>query len=172
MKDIVVYLPLFPYLRQWLTSNLGSPVRFPARSYESTLLTRLCSRRPAGVEESASLPSGCVAIVLPDNAHHRPEYYNYLSRSDRSKMAHAIEELFRLHLWNECAHLCSCSGRLNAGLNDWCQKNGIGVIYREAVRQKFYRLRALYDGTGIVLGQKYRKKTATTPYKNGQHNEQ
>lgn len=167
MKDIVVYVPLPPYLREWLTHQLGSPVRFPARSYESMVLTRLCAKRPKSAVAEVACPSGCVAVVLPDNKWHKPEYYNYLSRASLNKMGHVVKTLFRLHLWTECCGLIGSTAPLNESIQEWCRSHGIGAENREAVRQTFYRMRQLYESTGIILGEK-RKKTTTTPPENEQ----
>lgn len=157
MKDIVVHLPLPAYLRAWLTHTLGDPVRFPARSYENLLLHRLLTRRPplAPIEEPRQ---DTVALVIPDNAVKRPEYYNYLGRRGRAEMTQAVERLFRLHLWSDCSALLGASGELNRGIDEWCRTYGIGLDAREAVRQKFYRMRRDYRRYGIVLGKKYAKK--------------
>ncbi len=167
MKDIIVYIALPPYLREWLTHQLGSPVRFPARSHESLVLTRLCTKRPRGAKTEVSCPEGCVAVVLPDNKWHRPEYYNYLSRDNARKMGHVVKTLFRLNLWTECCGLLGSRRPLNESLQDWCREHGIGIENREAVRQTFYRMRLLYESTGIILGKK-KGKAATTVAKNEQ----
>lgn len=170
MKGIIIYIKLPAYLRQWLITNLGLPVRFPSRSFESILLSRLCKRRPQTVPIETTCPAGCVPVVLPDNSLHRPEFYNYLGPKDEHEMTRALENLFRLHLWVECSYLCTRQGLLNSGLNDWCRAQGIDEVYREAVRQKFYRMRNLYNGTGIKLGKKYFNKTTAIKHtKNEQH---
>lgn len=157
MKDIVVHLPLPPYMRQWLTRRLGLPVRFPPRSHENLLLHRVLTRRPQGAPIEPEGPD-TVPVVIPDSAIKRPEYYNYLGRRGRSEMLQAVEHLFRLHLWSECAGLIGSSRELNRGIDEWCRANGIGIDAREAVRQKFYRMRRDYMQYGIVLGRKYSKK--------------
>lgn len=169
MKGIIIYIKLPAYLRQWLVNSLGYPVRFPPRSFENLLLTRLCQRRPSSAPIETSCPMGNVPVVLPDNSYHRPEFYNYLGTKGAREMARAIENLFRLHLWSECSYLCARPGLLNSGLNDWCRAQGIDEVYREAVRQKFYRMRSLYNGTTIRLGKKYSKNTAIKHDKNEQH---
>ena len=78
----------------------------------------------------------------------------------------AIDALFRLDLWSGCAPLLHSTNELNKGIDQWCADNGISLDAREAVRQKFYRIRKSYLERGIVLGKFYRKKTATIPHKN------
>ena len=151
MKGIIIYLRLEAYLRQWLTHHLGSPVRFPDRSYENALLLRLLSRPTGGYEPPTTVcPPDSVPVIVPDCAHRRPEYYCSLTRRAQAQMARAIDNLFRLHLWSECApHIHS--GQLNRSLDQWCARQGIALDNREAVRQKFYRMRHAYQEKGIFL---------------------
>lgn len=155
MKGLTVYIRLEPYLRQWLTHHFGQPVRFPDRSYENRLLHRLLSR-PGSVHELATptCPPDSVAVVITDHSLRRPEYWCHLSRRAQAEMARAVANLFCLAMWSECVQLIH-SGGLNRGIDHWCQANGIALIYREGVRQKFYRMRRLYERYGVILGKKY-----------------
>lgn len=157
MKDITVHVRLERYIREWLTFHLGSPVRFPDKSYENEILHNYLRKPPRdaapdfGDDES-------VPIVIPDDKFHKPEFYNYLGRHGRRALASAIDALFRLQLWSECAPLLQSKQELNRGIDAWCAANGISLDAREAVRQKFYRLRKLYAEKGIVVYKIYRKK--------------
>lgn len=157
MKDVCIYLQVESYMGAWLRSTLGNPVRFPKKSSENALLSRIVTTRPDDAPPEVRTEDS-VAIVLPDNAERRPEFYNYLGRRARSKLLNAIDCLFRLHLWSECAPLIAARGELNKGIDEWCARHGIALDHREAVRQKFYRMRKSYNDHGIVLGKKYNKK--------------
>ncbi len=156
MKNICIYLRLETYLARWLTATLGNPVRFPAHSFENELLIRVLTIRPKHLPPSKP-EAGAVAIVIPDNSHRRPEFYNHLGQRGERLLRTTIDALFRIHLWSECAPLLSAPGRLNAGLDEWCARHGIPLDNREAVRQKFYRMRKNYEQFGIYLGKKYKK---------------
>lgn len=165
MKDFLVYVKVERYIKEWLEFHLGSPVRFPERSYENELLHRHLSRRPYNMPIEAI--DGCkVAIVITDSNRARPEYYNYLGKRGQRAIVSAIDALFRLDLWSGCAPLLHSKTELNKGVENWCTNNGISIDATEAVRQKFYRIRKTYLERGIVLGKFYRKKTATIEYKN------
>lgn len=157
MKDFVVNIRLERYLREWLTFHLGTPVRFPDRSHENVLLHRFLTKRPKDVPP---LPAGAdaVAVVITDCRYKKPEHYNYLGRRGQRVMAQAIEALFRLDMWSGCAPLLHSGDSLNRGIDAWCAANGISLDAREAVRQKFYRIRRDYMRFGIVLGVNFRKK--------------
>ena len=156
MKNITATLYLPRYLEQYLRHHYGSPVRFPARSMENELLRRLTTRppsqgtaAPAPDESSARLTP--IGVVLPDDDLHRPEYYSYLGRTARRRLSLALEATFRVHLWSDCLPLIVC-GNVNRGIDEWCCANGISLDSREAVRQKFYRLRRSYASMGIKIG--------------------
>ena len=77
MKDIRVHIKVERYIKEWLIFHFGNPVRFPDRSFENEVLHRMLTRRPPN--EPPELPSDdTVSIVITDNKHRRPEFYNYL----------------------------------------------------------------------------------------------
>lgn len=159
MKDLTIQIRLERYIREWLTFHLGNPVRFPERSYENELLHRFLSKRPAEVPPLSS-DDDCVAIVITDCRYRKPEFYNYIGHDGRRALASAIDGLFKLQLWTECAPLLQSKGELNKGIDAWCARNGISLDAREAVRQKFYRIRKAYFEKGIVISKIYSKKKA------------
>ena len=161
MKDIVIYVRLEHYLREWLVHSMGQPCPFPPRSYEQCLLRRYLRKPPAGYVPRRPGPED-VAIVLPDNALRRPEYYHHLGRDGTRRLCEGLENLFRIDLWQGCSPLLARSGELNKGIDEWCASHGIGLDHREAVRQKFYRMRKAYEADGIFLGKKYRKNCHVT----------
>ena len=160
MKDLLIYLRLPRYLREWLEFHLGTPVRFPERSYENELLHTLLTKRPASVQP-VKPTADSVALVITDCRHRKPEHYNYLGIRGQRVMISSIEGLFRLDLWSSCAGLIHSKGELNKGLDEWCAKSGISLDAREAVRQKFYRMRREYQAHGIVVGKCYQKRLRT-----------
>lgn len=161
MKNVTATIYLPRYLEQYLRHHYGRPARFPARSMENELLRRLTTRPPAQPAATAAADE-CAArltaldVVLPDDDLHRPEYFCYLGRSARRRFCLALEATFRVHLWSDCLPLI-VAGNINQGLDEWCASNGISLDSREAVRQKFYRLRRTYATMGIRIGRKYDK---------------
>ncbi len=156
MKDICVYVRVEKYIAQWLSTTMGLPVRFPTHSFENQLLKRVLSVRPKDAPIRMAGDND-IAIVIPDSSSRPPEYYNYLGRRSEQLVRTTIDSLFRLHLWYKCVHLLAVPGELNAGLDAWCASVGISIEYREAVRQKFYRMRRKYEAEHIFLGKKYKK---------------
>lgn len=161
MKDITICVRFELYLADWLVQHFGSPVRFPNHSPENVLLHRLLSVLPRGLnadDDEDNATGECVKIVLTDSSRRKPEHYNYLGRRGRAMLRTALTDLFILHLWTECASLLYTRRGLNAALEEWCRNNGIRPGAREAVRQKFYRLRRLYARNGVIVTKFYGKK--------------
>lgn len=151
-------MKLPPYLKEWLEHRFGRPVRFPRHSLENFLLSRSTRRAPANA--LARRPEEDCAISLPDCAIRRPEVYNYLGRRAKAKVVQQIEQLFVISLWTCCAPYITQRTKLTPTIEAWCKDNGISCSNEEAVRQKFYRIRANYSKHGILLGKKYKKKSS------------
>ena len=161
MKDITIPVRFELYLADWLVHHFGRPVRFPNHSPENVLLHRLLSVRPRGLSDDAAADDAAgeaVPLVLTDSSRRKPEHYNYLGRRGRAVLRTALTDLFLLHLWTECAGLLYTRRGLNAAIEAWCRANGIRPEAREAVRQKFYRVRRHYARHGIIVSKFYGKK--------------
>ena len=157
MKDFIVHIKVEKYIKQWLEHSLGNPVRFPPHSYENEVLRRHLQKRPRSAPVFFDDPD-MVAVIIPDSSERKPEFYNYLGIRGQRALQSAIDGLFRLALWSDCAPLLHSKRELNRGIDEWCKMHGIALDYREAVRQKFYRIRKSYQIKGIILGKIYRKK--------------
>lgn len=156
-KDrVLIYIPMAGYLRQWLVGQLGIPVRFPKGSYENAVIARHISRLPPDGSPQLGGPDD-VPVVVPA-IHGKPmETYNYFGRRGAAALREAVANLFTLDLWHGVAPRLASSG-LNEALDGWCAKKGIDLDSREAVRQKFYRMRKAYRRHGIILGERYNKE--------------
>ena len=66
MSSYCTYICLKPFVAQWLTNALGSPVRFPNGSPENAVMTRRCIPLPRGY--SPDVPAdGLTAVRIPDS---------------------------------------------------------------------------------------------------------
>lgn len=158
MKDITIEVPVEHYIYQWVSHTVGLPIRFPKRSAENALLIQLLKKRPPSnpTANPRGLPK--VSIVIPDNRAKAPEYYHYLDHRGESEVRNVLARMFRIALWAECCSLVCCRWGVNGGIDNWCRRNGIAIEYREAVRQKFYRMRRSYIDHGIALLQLNRRQ--------------
>lgn len=155
---LTVYVPMPAYMRQWLRSRFGCPARFPAGSYENAILARHLTRPPRGA--APQLPSPLAAPVAAPSVRGKPAAtHNYLPRRGMALLAASVSTLFTLDLWGGCVCLlASESAAIGEGLEEWCRSRSITPENREAVRQRFYRLRLSYARRGVILGKRYRKK--------------
>ena len=157
MKDIVVYVKLPGHIRQWLAHSFGNPVRFPSHSYENAVLIRAVQIRPKNIPVPVPQPDEIPIVIPADNARDSM-YYNYLGRRGLSAITYAISELFAMNLWSDLLCYVHNIRGINEVINDWCRDHGIDLNYREAVRQKFYRMRKAKEKFGINLGKAAVKK--------------
>lgn len=156
MEHILVYVPFEKYLGQWLVNRLGSPVVFPARSNENAILARYI-QRPPSKNYVPALHSAGIPVRVPIVHGKNPYSHTHLARRGETALIAAVELLFRMDLWYGLAPLLTTRG-INAHIDRWCEQHGIALDYREAVRQKFYRIRKDYLASEIILGKKHRKK--------------
>jgi len=176
-KMLVITIALPPFLCQWLKSRMGDPARFPNGSYENALIARHLSKRPSQKAQSSqsflSIKSfqskeskksneaneaSLARIAAPSVRGKPPGSWNYLPRRGRDELRAAIVTLFTLDLWNSCVSLlANRTVSLGEGLDEWCRSRSITPENREAVRQRFYRLRRAYAARGVILGRRYRK---------------
>ena len=156
MEHILVYVPCEKYLGQWLVNRLGSPVAFPARSNENAILARYI-QRPPSKNYVPALRSAGIPVRVPIVHGKNPYSHTHLARRGETAHIAAVELLFRMVLWYGLAPLLTTRG-INAHIDRWCEQHGIALDYREAVRQKFYRIRKDYLASEIILGKKHRKK--------------
>jgi len=170
---LVITIALPPFLCQWLKSRMGDPARFPNGSYENAIIARHLSKRPPPREPLQSFPpiksflskeskesneASLARIAAPSVRGKPPESWNYLPRRGRDELRAAIVTLFTLDLWNSCVSLlANRTASLGEGLDEWCRSRSITPENREAVRQRFYRLRRAYAARGVILGRRYRK---------------
>ena len=158
MSNIVFYIKLERYLRQWLVNALGDPVQFPAGSNENAVIRRFIRKLPKDqVPEMAG--QGLTAIRIPDSKAKPPQYYNYMGQHAKACIIEAIEDLFRRNLWAEIGYMKQCHCSLNSIITAWCEMHGIDDDYTETVRQKYYRMRTAYTKKGIFLSKMTRNST-------------
>lgn len=101
MSDILIYVPMPPYLRQWFIHRHGGcvPVTLAKNSIESKLLERATVKWPEDTPPTKLQP-GEVPIVLPYFRHHDPRIYNFLTEKGRAALLSLLKADFDLSLWH------------------------------------------------------------------------
>lgn len=151
MSKFVLYIPLEKYLHEWVTTHLGDPVVFPAKSNENAIIRTFLKKRPddVGVERNDGT---LTAIVIPDSKAKPPaEGYTYMLDRGKEAVREAIKDLFKRHLWNDMCPIVNSNVGVNTLISAWCEMNGIAIDRVETVRQCYYRMRDSYTKKGINL---------------------
>lgn len=154
MQKNVVYIQLDGYLAEWLVNRFGNPVRFPSRSWENIILARYLSKK-SSAPSSPSNTGHLIPICVPAVTDKPFSIYNHLPTRAEAMLIASIESIFRLDMFYSLIH---CVVDINEHVDVWCSQRGIDSEHREAVRQKFYRIRRDYEKNGVFLRKKYSKK--------------
>lgn len=137
------------YLAQWATHHLGNPVEFPKDSPESRLIKLFIDKQPRN-----RLPDlrGNLSVKIPSSKAKDPRAgYFYMSPRAQTMIKECLSSLFIQNLWAELSDINKVNCELSTAIYAWLEKHGIADTYWECVRQKYYRLRKLYEDKGIKL---------------------
>lgn len=169
-RGTVLLVGINSMVAEWLRFHFGDPVRFPRRSVENAALRMAVERHahPARVRfgmvpgaDSPARGEQLVRVVVPGAPFRNGGGWVCLSRHGARAWRERINDLFNLALWSDALRFLLVSrGDLNACLDRWRADNGISPLHSEAVRQRFYRMRRVYDGCGIYIGGRYKVKRA------------
>jgi hypothetical protein len=153
MSQFVTYIPLEPFVRQWLTNSFGDPVVFPAQSIENATIRRFTVKQPNTPEKKSDKD---IAIAIPDSKAKDPMIYNHLGQHGKMAVAECIEDTFRRNMWAELNDLSDVGCSVMKAIYSWCEMHGIDIEYAWTIRQRYYRLRDSYKKNGIDLRKRKR----------------
>lgn len=145
MSDILIYLELEDYLRDWLVNENGNPVVVRKNSAESDILETFLTVPPSDAVPDLPAP-GKVAIKLPAFKYKDTRSYNYLPCRARIALAHCIKVRFRVQLWEELHTFDNIGGSITDIIYAWMEKHGIELSEKnwETIRQMYFRKRKIY----------------------------
>lgn len=150
MSQYLLYLPVRPFVRQWLEFHFGNPVRFPVGSVENIAIRRFITTLPAG-KQPRKPESGEVAVCIPDSKQKPVESYNYMNRQGAMAVVETIEDTFRRQMWNDLGDMHDSRCSLITAVRAWCQNNGISLDHEDTVKMRYQRMRTAYLPCGIDL---------------------
>lgn len=156
MDQNIIYVHFEGYLKQWLINRLGNPVRFNRGSYENAILKIYISKHVPSDQDYVLHDNNMIPVIIPRIEGKPWPQYRYLGRRGRTRLADAVETLFRIDMWNSCAKYIT-NKNFQEQIEKWCKSRGICSDYWGAVMKKFYRMRQSYVKRGIVLGKTYSK---------------
>lgn len=162
MSQFLVYVPVEPFIKQYLINHYGEPVQFDSQSVENAILRLFTKKKPSDYIFDGQ-KSNEIAICIPDNSYKDPLVYNYLGPKGKKALRECIDDVFKRNMFNELykiidgsekEHGCTVMGAIDA----WCEYHGIDIDYDYTIRQRFYRLRDSYKKNGINLKQQGRNR--------------
>lgn len=158
-KVYTVYIPVKPFVAQWLKFHFGDPVKFPDFSLENQDLRRfsLSKHEYQKLKIKETEHNGGVLVVLPQSKSKDPATYHYLGKRGEEAVVDSIERLFRRNMFCELGDETMRGCNLNIAIRAFCEKHGIEEQYSNTIKQRYYRIRDSYQKCGIDL----RKKTKT-----------
>lgn len=145
-----IFLPLEPYLAQWLRHECGgqSPIRVKRGSAEADILEMYLRPQPRtpGYRPQLKARQGEVEIALPWFRRKNIRTHNYLPPRAASLLHECIRNRFRVRFWHDLYTLAHIGHRIDLRLEEWMERHGIEVDDRNynTLQKIFQRKRALY----------------------------
>lgn len=158
MSNILIYVKLPRYEREWCEFHFGRPATFPAATNLNNIIRHFSRIRPEGTPPETQKEDE-LAICLLGSKSKKPEVYNYISKHGKDAIAEAIDDIFVMHMWEELSDISVRHVQLSKLVLDWMDANGIstqGNNY-ENLRMKFQRIKDAYKkGAGINISRGYK----------------
>lgn len=159
MSNILIYVKLPLYIREWCEHHFGRPCEFPAATNINNVIRHFSRPRPKDMPPETQ-KEGEMAICLMGSKSKKPEVYNYISKHGKSAIAEAIDDIFVMQMWEDLTDIGCRSVQLSKLVMDWMDANGISMQGNnyENLRMKFQRIKDAYRqkaGVNISRGYKH-----------------
>lgn len=153
MSNILLYMQVPPYLKNWMNYHFGDPVVFPKGSPENSVIRTFISKRPDNVP--VELPTDKdVSICIPDSAYKRPTKYNYMGPRCKKALLQCIRDIFKTQMWNDLNFNFNTAGNVDTFIYAWMEKNGIGFDSFDTIKKMFYSIRRYHLRCDVDLMKK------------------
>lgn len=161
MSNILIYVKVPQYEREWCEYHFGKPCTFPVATNINNVIRHFSRIRPENALPETQ-QDGEIAITLLGSKSKKPEVYNYISKHGKEAIAEAIDDVFTMHMWEELTDIGCRSVQVSKLVMDWMDKNGISMDGNnyENLRMKFQRIKDAYKkkaGINISRGYKHEK---------------
>ncbi|HAT62281.1 MAG TPA: hypothetical protein DCS83_07000 [Prevotella sp.] len=157
MSKFYLYIPVQPFIKQWLVNHYGSePIFFDPKSIENAVIKTFTIKRPKNLDVEKQ-KSDEVSICIPDNSYKDPLVYNYMGPKGKKAVRECLDDIFKQNMWSELYSLINEGDEMRHGcsvmsaIDGWCEAHGISIEYDTTIRQRFYRLRDQHKRHGINL---------------------
>ncbi len=158
MSQILIYVKLPQYEKEWCEHHFGRPCEFPPKTNLNNVIRHFSRIRPEGVLPESQQP-GELAICLMGSNSKKPEVYNYIGKHGKHAIAEAIDDIFTMQMWEDLSDIGTRSVQLSKLVLDWMEANGISMQGNnyENLRMKYQRIKDAYKNkTGINISRGYK----------------
>ena len=158
MSNILTYVKLPLYEREWCEHHFGCPCEFPAATNINNIIRHFTRIRPDDIPPETQ-KDGELAICIMGSQSKKPTTYNYISRHGKDAIAAAIDDIFVMHMWEELTDIGCRSVQLSTLILDWMDNNGISRQNNnyENLRMKFQRIKDSYrKGANVNISRGYK----------------
>ena len=151
MSNILAYIKLPLYEREWCEFHFGCPCEFPAATNLNNVIRHFSRPRPDNITPETQ-QEGKLAICLMGSKSKKPEVYNYISKHGKAAIAEAIDDIFVMHMWEDLTDIGCRSVQLSKLVMDWMEANGISMSGNnyENLRMKFQRIKDAYKNKSNI----------------------
>ena len=168
MSNILIYVKLPLYEREWCETHFGSPCEFPPASNLNNVIRHFSRIRPKDILPETQ-QEGELAICLMGSKSKKPEVYNYIGKHGKLAIAEAIDDLFTMHMWEDLTDIGCRNVQLTKLIRDWMDSNGISMANNnfDNLRMKFQRIKESYKkSAGINVSRGYKHEPKKNVVKN------
>ena len=155
MSNVLIYIKVPLYEREWCEYHFGKPVVFPQSAHLNNVIRHFSKTRPKGMEPETQ-QEGEMAVVLMGSASKKPQLYNYISPSGKEAIAKAVDDLFCMHLWEDLTDIGCREVAVTKLIEDWMDSNSISRDNFHNLRMKFQRLKDAYRKAGVNVSRRYK----------------
>lgn len=126
MSDVIIWIDMEPYLRQWYIHDGGGnvPVRLKKGGPDSNLLRCLLRKQPPGAHEETER-EGAVPIVVPYYRGKNIQANHYLDHDARVAFHNHVRNRFQVELWKDLHKTRFVRKRKQDLIYAWMEKHGI-----------------------------------------------
>lgn len=129
-----------PYVTQWLTHTYGNPVTFPQNSKERAEIIYQVKRMPSD-EIPQMKKDGEVAIVIPNTAGQKAQYFNWLTKPARAALESMINNSFDRDFKVKVSRSIEHGVGVKFAVRAYIHANGISIDYEDTLLQRINRMR-------------------------------
>lgn len=151
MSGFCIYLKVEDYLKHFLTTAFGNPVKVKRDSPEARIMREFIMQTPEGASPDLGQDSN-LAVTIPYFKEADPRTYNYMGKKAKKALIDSFDHLLKATMFSELGALeNSRRGELSKQVYAWMEKHGIPEENWYTVSQKYYRMRRKYMKNGIKL---------------------